>query len=331
MANQSLPAMVGDFTQEQVDLVKRTIAKGATDDELKMFIYLANKYGLDPFAKEIWFIKRVKKAKDGKGQWGYPRLPNGDIDYSDAETVIMTSRDGYLKIAQQNSDYDGLIAFVVKEGDDFYIDADEYKVHHRFGTDRGKIIGAWARCDREGRKPQLTFVDFSEYNTGKGVWEKYPSSMIQKVAETFVLKRQFNISGLVTQEELNITQIDDPSPVAPVNVTQHEAIAEDPKQDVSEFSKAQKAIGDMRQEEKRTASQHEGNEITVNDLVLAGKMADMKINDLKDLAARISGGEAIWPKVPVDILSNMRIVIEAIAKAGKNYSDYKAEMAKVGA
>lgn len=331
MASQSLPAMVGDFTQEQADLVKRTIAKGATDDELKMFIYLANKYDLDPFAKEIWFIKRVKKTKDSKGQWNYPRLPNGDIDYSDAETTIMTSRDGYLKIAQQNPDYDGLIAFVVKEGDDFYIDADEYKVHHRFGTQRGKIIGAWARCDRQGRKPQLTFVDFSEYNAGQGVWQKYPSSMIQKVAETFVLKRQFNISGLVTQEELNITQIDDIPPVTPVNVTPHETTGDEPKTNVSEFSKAQQTVGNMRQGQKQNASQQADNKITVNDLVLAGKLVDMKINDLKDLAGRISGGEAMWPKVPTDILSSMRLTIEAIAKNGKNYSDYKAEMAKVGA
>lgn len=331
MDNQLLPSITENFTQDQADLVKRTIAKGATDDELKMFLYLANKYGLDPFAKEIWFIKRVKKAKDHKGQWDYPRLPNGEVDYTGAETTIMTSRDGYLKIAQQSPDYDGLIAFVVKEGDDFYIDADEYKVHHRFGTDRGKIIGAWARCDREGRKPQLTFVDFSEYNTGKGVWEKYPSSMIQKVAETFVLKRQFNISGLVTQEELNITQIDDAPLVNPVNVTSHETTVEEPKQNISDFSKAQQDVGNMRQEEKRNVSQQPDVKISVNDLISAGKIADMKINDLKDLAARISGGEAIWPKVPVDILSNMRIVIESIAKAGKNYSDYKAEMAKVGA
>lgn len=187
----------------QIELVKRTVAKGATDDELQMFLHLANKYGLDPFAKEIWFIKRVKKHQKN-GQWDYPRLSNGEIDYSDAETTMMTSRDGYLKIAQSHTDYEGLISFPVREGDVFEIDANNYAVTHKFGTKRGKLIGAWAKCDRTGYKPQITFVDMDEYCDDKSnTWKKYPSAMIQKVAETFVLKRQFSVSGLVSQEEMN--------------------------------------------------------------------------------------------------------------------------------
>lgn len=166
------------FSPEQVDLVKRTVAKGATDDELQMFMYLSNRYQLDPFAKEIWFIK-------------YGGTP-----------TIMTSRDGYLKIAQNSPDFMGLISFVVSEGDDFSVDAANYSVDHKFGAKRGQIIGAWAKCDRKGRSPQIAFVPFSEYRDNKDIWKKYPSAMIQKVAEVFVLKRQFGISGLVTREEM---------------------------------------------------------------------------------------------------------------------------------
>lgn len=193
------------LTPAQIELVKRTVAKGATDDELQMFLHLANKYGLDPFAKEIWFIKRVKKQQNGKdGKWDYPRLPSGEIDYSDAETTMMTSRDGYLKIAQSHPDYEGLISFPVREGDTFEIDANNYAVTHKFGAKRGKLMGAWAKCDRAGYKPQITFVEMDEYNDDKSnTWKKYPSAMIQKVAETFVLKRQFSVSGLVSQEEIN--------------------------------------------------------------------------------------------------------------------------------
>lgn len=193
------------LTPAQIELVKRTVAKGATDDELQMFLHLANKYNLDPFAKEIWFIKRVKKIQGKDGKWDYPRLANGDIDYSDADApTMMTSRDGYLKIAQSNSEYEGLISFPVREGDVFEIDANNYTVSHKFGAKRGKMIGAWAKCDRTGYKPQITFVDFEEYYDEKSnTWKKYPSAMIQKVAETFVLKRQFSVSGLVSQEEMN--------------------------------------------------------------------------------------------------------------------------------
>lgn len=191
-------------SEEQLELIKRTVAKGATDDELSMFMHLAKKYDLDPFSKEIWFIKRVKKIKVGN-DWDYPRLPNGEIDYSNCDApVMMTSRDGYLKIAQRDENYEGLQSFVVREGDEFSIDAVNNTFNHKFnGTKRGKILGAWAICKRKGRDPQLAFIEFDEYNDSNSpIWKKYPSAMIQKVAEVFVLKRQFGISGLTTQEEM---------------------------------------------------------------------------------------------------------------------------------
>ncbi len=196
------------LTNDQIALIKRTVAKGATDDELKIFTMIASKYGLDPFLKEIWFIKRAKKEKKmvgGREQWDYKRLPNGDIDYSTAETLIMTSRDGYLKIAQSSPDFIGIIGFAVRDGDSFEIDAEHYRVMHRFGGERGKIIGAWSKVDRAGRQPVIQFADFSEYNDSKSTtWQKYPSAMILKVAEVLALKRQFGINGLVTQEELSV-------------------------------------------------------------------------------------------------------------------------------
>lgn len=192
------------FDQGKIDIIKHTVAKGATNDELAMFMHLCQTYQLDPFLKEIWFIKRAKKRKDQQGNWDYKRLSNGEIDYSDAETTIMTSRDGYLKVAQQNPSYDGLQSFAIREGDIFEIDAENFKVIHKFGAKRGRLIGAWAGAYHKGRKPFFCFVDFAEYNEAKSnVWQKYPSAMIQKVAEVFALKRQFGISGLVTKEELS--------------------------------------------------------------------------------------------------------------------------------
>lgn len=192
-----------DYSKEQVQLIKNTVAKGATDDELKMFISIAKKYDLDPLIKEIWFIKRAKKHQDKTGKWDYKRLPNGEIDYSGAETSIMTSRDGYLKIAQRNPDFDGVIGFPVREGDIFEIDAQNYQVTHKFGAKRGKIMGAWARVDHKRRRPVIVYVDFQEYySANSSVWKQYPSAMIQKVAEVLALKRQFGISGLVTKEEM---------------------------------------------------------------------------------------------------------------------------------
>src|SRR5690349_5565284 len=53
------------YSNEQVALITRTVAKGATPDELKLFMIVANKTGLDPFSKQIHFVKRKQKQKDG--------------------------------------------------------------------------------------------------------------------------------------------------------------------------------------------------------------------------------------------------------------------------
>lgn len=183
------------FTEEQKALMRRTVAKDVPADDFEVLIYMAEKYGLDPFAKEIWAFKP------------------GD----DKPTVIMTSRDGYLTIAQRSSEYSGPpLSFVVCEGDEFSVDAAAYQVTHRFGASRGKILGAWAKIDRAGKTPAIGFVPFAEYNrTTKKQWNNNPSAMIQKVAEAFVLKRQFGIAGLVTREEMDA----DGEPATPPAVT----------------------------------------------------------------------------------------------------------------
>ncbi|WP_206922587.1 phage recombination protein Bet [Alicyclobacillus suci] len=203
------------YSREQIDTIKRTVAKGVTDAELEMFLTLCARYQLDPFLKEIWCYKRQKK--DRNGQY---------VDDPNAPAIIMTSRDGYLKVAQRDENFDGLKSFVVREGDDFEIDAINDTVKHKFGTKRGKIVGAWAICYHKTRRPVICFVDFNEYNAGSQVWNKYPSAMIQKVAEAFALKRQFGISGLVTHEELQSEFIDiDAREVEP----QKEKVAADAK------------------------------------------------------------------------------------------------------
>lgn len=196
---------VKHYNPDKINVIRNTVAKGADDNELEMFLHLASQYNLDPLNKEIWFIKRAKKQKDRNGQWDYKRLQNGEVDYSGAETTIMTSRDGYLKIAHQHPQFSELNSMEIRENDDFHYNALTKEIRHNITAKRGRITGAWAMCKREDMAPAFIHVDFMEYKNAVGkssTWDKYPSAMIRKIAEVIVLKRQFNISGLVTAEEM---------------------------------------------------------------------------------------------------------------------------------
>lgn len=175
------------WNKSQMELIKRTVAKGSTDDEFNMFMYLAKTYQLDPMTKEIWFIKYNEKA-----------VP-----------IIMTSRDGYLAIANRNPHYQGLISDVVHENDEF--EKLQEGVKHKYSCkDRGKIIGAYALGYRDDRKyPVYIFAHFEEYiKKNSSIWTQYSSAMILKVAEAMMFKRLFSISGLVTKEEIAIEKED---------------------------------------------------------------------------------------------------------------------------
>jgi phage recombination protein Bet len=180
------------FTPEQLQLMKNTVAKGATDDEFMLLLHLAKTYGLDPFAKEIWCIKYVPQGRD-------PR---------DFPATIFSSRDGYLKIASRDKQMNGIVSDAVYSGDTMQR-LPNGLVEQRYGNPRGELIGAWALVHRKDRDyPAYFYAPFKEYGAGNNpTWKKYPTAMIIKVAEAMALKRAFSISGLVTQEEIGLDMV----------------------------------------------------------------------------------------------------------------------------
>jgi phage recombination protein Bet len=172
------------YSSDEEQLIMQTVAKKCTKEEFGLLMQLCTTYDLNPFAKEIWAIK----MKEGEA------------------AVIMTSRDGYIKISQRDANYMGFQSAVVREGDAFSFDPVNGAVQHSFGAKRGAIMGAWAIAHHRLRLPMVCYVEFSEYRGATPIWGKYPSAMIQKVAEVFVLKRQFGISGLVTREEMDVAE-----------------------------------------------------------------------------------------------------------------------------
>jgi phage recombination protein Bet len=170
------------FTEEQMQLMKDTVAKGVSDNEFMLFMHLAKTYGLDPFAKEVWCIK-----------------------YGNNPATIFTSRDGYLKIASRDKQMNGIVSDAVCAGDTVERRADGH-VTHTYGNPRGELVGAYALVHRKDRAyPAYFYAPLKEYCAGSNpTWKKYPTAMIIKVAEAMALKRAFSISGLVTQEEIGL-------------------------------------------------------------------------------------------------------------------------------
>lgn len=165
--------------REKLNTIKQTVAKGASDAQLEMFLELCNRYQLDPFLKEIWYVPSVG---------------------------VISSRDGYLKVAQRDANFDGIVSAAVCAGDTFEIDPIAPTVRHSFGAKRGEVLGAYAIVFHKQRRPAVCFAPYEEYKKDSSVWKTYKSAMICKVAEVLALKRQFGISGLVTEEEIGTQQ-----------------------------------------------------------------------------------------------------------------------------
>jgi phage recombination protein Bet len=173
------------LVKQDLDHIKKMVAQAATDDEFKSFMYLCNTYNLDPLKKEIYFIK-----------------------YGGRSTVI-TSRDGYLKIANLNENFNGIESEVVYQGD-VLAKRDDGSLLITYGPehllfDKSKLTGAFCNVFRKDRAKSTTvFVSIKEYyKKDAPIWQQYTNAMILKVAEAMALKRAFAISGLVTKEEID--------------------------------------------------------------------------------------------------------------------------------
>ena len=162
------------FSDDQVSVIKNQIAVGATDLELKSFIWQCERTGLDPFARQIYFIK------------------------SNGKVQIQTSIDGFRLIAERSGSYEGQTPAQWCGTDGVWKDiwlAKEFPIAAR--------VGVYKKGFRE---PLYAVAHWNEYFAQPGfMHKKMPSLMIAKVAESLALRKAFpnEMSGLYTQEEMN--------------------------------------------------------------------------------------------------------------------------------
>jgi phage recombination protein Bet len=172
------------LSNEQIDLLKRTIAKGATDDELQMFIQTSKRLGLDPFARQIFIVKRY------------------DSESKAMVAAIQVSIDGFRLVAERSGQYRGQTApqWCGPDGKwvDLWTDTANPPFAARVGVHRAGFVEPLYRTARWG-----SYAQFGKSGLFP-VWSQYGDTMLAKCAESQALRAAFpnELSGIYSKEEM---------------------------------------------------------------------------------------------------------------------------------
>ena len=189
-----------EITEPQVDVIRNAICVGATDEELEFFLATCKRLKLDPFARQIWFVKRKQKVIDdfGNEDWLLVGKPE-------------TSIDGFRTIAERTGQYGGQDPIQWCGPDGKWLDV---------WLKNTPPAAARAAVYRVGiAAPFVAVSVFAEhapyYRRGQDLvlspmWQKMPAGQIAKCAEALAFRRGFprDLSGIDTDTEQQHVEAD---------------------------------------------------------------------------------------------------------------------------
>ena len=162
----------------------------ASDAEMQYCIGVAKAFNLNPILKQIYFVPRRSKVDE---QWIEKIEP-------------LAGRDSFLTLAHRSGKFDGI---------ESKVEIKETPVLKDGKWSRENDLVATAIVYKKGSdRPFIVSVNYREYvqKTAKGditqFWRDKPETMLKKVAESQVLRKAFDITGLYAEEEYNQDVID---------------------------------------------------------------------------------------------------------------------------
>lgn len=164
---EKFQAPTSHFNPDQIELIKNSICKGASHEELQFFLMACQRSGLDPFAKQIYSVPRGNQRTIQTSIDGFRLIADRTGKYAPGrEPTFSYDKNGNLEAAT---------SYVMKQTRD----------------------GTWHEVSANAH--------FNEYNAGSPLWKKMPRCMLSKCAESLALRKAFpaEMSGIYGQEEMD--------------------------------------------------------------------------------------------------------------------------------
>jgi phage recombination protein Bet len=174
---QALLATRQQFSAEDIQVIKNTICRGASDAELGMFLATCRSTGLNPFMKQIHAVMRNVN------------LGTRDAPKWEKQMTIVVGIDGYRVVRDRLVDAAGNSFFDGMDGPQWSNDGVNWE-DAWFDTKPPKL--ARVAIYRKGiSRPFVAQARWDAYNQKNSMWDTMGAEQLAKCAEALALRRAF--------------------------------------------------------------------------------------------------------------------------------------------